>query len=93
MGTKIHSSVETEHWIFGTICCGYHNRIVGKIVAEQESYHFCDNKSVVEMINQSVCGCLRCMALIRVITLTSIRNNVRFFAIMCQQKRTFWWML
>ena len=45
-----------------------------------QSHHFCDNKSVVEMINQSVSGCFRCMALIRVITWTSIRNNVRFFA-------------
>ena len=41
---------------------------------------FCDNQSVVQMINDAVSSCRNCMVLIRIITLTSIKFNVRFFA-------------
>ena len=41
---------------------------------------FCDNKSVVEMINKTVSGCDKCMKLIRIITFMSLKHNVRFFA-------------
>lgn len=41
---------------------------------------FCDNKSAVNMINNSTSGCYLCMRLIRIITTTSLKNNVRFFA-------------
>ena len=41
---------------------------------------FCDNKSVVEMINNTESSCCHCMKLIRIITLKSISENVRFFA-------------
>ena len=40
---------------------------------------FCDNKSVVEMINKNASPCKNCMILIRTIVLTSLRYNVRFF--------------
>lgn len=40
---------------------------------------FSDNESAVHMINNGSSGCPNCMKLIRIITLTSLRNNTRFF--------------
>lgn len=39
-----------------------------------------DNLGVVNMINNSTSSCHLCMKLIRIITLTSLKHNVRFFA-------------
>ena len=41
---------------------------------------FCDNKSVVGMINKTASPCMHCMKLIQIITLKSLICNVRFFA-------------
>ena len=41
---------------------------------------FCDNDSVVKMINKSSSKCQHCMVLIRIITLESMLHNVRLFA-------------
>ena len=41
---------------------------------------FCDNQVVVNMINQAASPVKNCMVLIRMITVTSIRHNIRFFA-------------
>ena len=41
---------------------------------------FCDNQSVVQMINKSSSSCKNYMVLIRLITLKSLVNNVRIFA-------------
>ena len=41
---------------------------------------FCDNDSVVRMINNSSSGCKNCMVLIRKTVLLSMRWNVRVFA-------------
>ena len=41
---------------------------------------FCDNKSIVDMVNNSSSLCRNCMVLIRLLTLQSIRCNNRFFA-------------
>ena len=41
---------------------------------------FCDNTSVVEMINKSTSGCKHCMNLVRLIMLESLKHQVRFFA-------------
>ena len=41
---------------------------------------FCDNLSVIYMINQSSSHCRHCMKLIRLITLESMIHNVRIFA-------------
>ena len=41
---------------------------------------FCDNESVVKMINKSSSNCKNCMVLIRIITLEALKNNVRVFA-------------
>ena len=40
----------------------------------------CDYQSVVGMINKTALPCIYCMKLIRIITLTSLNNNIRFFA-------------
>ena len=40
----------------------------------------CDNQAVVHMINKSTSSCKQCMQLIRHITLTSLKRNVRVFA-------------
>ena len=40
---------------------------------------YCDNKSIVDMVNNSSARCINCMTLIRWVTLTSMRNNTRFF--------------
>ena len=37
---------------------------------------FCDNMSVVQMVNNSSSKCPNCMVLIRIITLTCLKNNV-----------------
>ena len=41
---------------------------------------FCDNKSVVDMINHTTTSCKNCMTLIRFIVLTGLFENVRVFA-------------
>ena len=41
---------------------------------------FCDNQSVVEMINKAASPCKKCMVLICIITFTTIRFNICFFA-------------
>ena len=41
---------------------------------------FCDNLSVVQMINSSSSRCKNCMTLIRIITLEGMRRNVRVYA-------------
>ena len=41
---------------------------------------FCDNQSVVEMINQTSTSCKNCMVLIRMIVLKGLIENVRVFA-------------
>ena len=41
---------------------------------------FCDNESVVSMINGSSSRCRNCMVLIRLLTAESITRNVRIFA-------------
>ena len=38
---------------------------------------FCDNMSVVQMVNKSSSKCKNCMVLIRIITLIALRNNVK----------------
>ena len=43
-------------------------------------YLFCDNQSVVQMINNSSSRCKNCMVLIRLITLQGLLNNTRIFA-------------
>ena len=41
---------------------------------------FCDNQSVVSMINNSTSSCKNCLALIRILILHSLTVNVRVFA-------------
>ena len=41
---------------------------------------FCDNESVVEMINASSSSCRNCMVLIRMLVLKGLTENVRIFA-------------
>ena len=41
---------------------------------------FCDNKSVVDMINQTTTSCKNCMVLIRILVLKGLLENVRIFA-------------
>ena len=41
---------------------------------------FCDNDSVVKMINNSSSRCKNCMVLIRLIVLEGMKHNVRIFA-------------
>ena len=41
---------------------------------------FCDNISVVYMLNRSTSSCKNCLVLIRIIVLESLRNNARVFA-------------
>ena len=43
-------------------------------------YIFCDNMSVVHMINNNTSKCKNCMVLIRIIVLQSLTNNVRLYA-------------
>ena len=41
---------------------------------------FCDNKSVVDMINLTTTSCKNCMVLIRILVLKGLIENVRIFA-------------
>ena len=41
---------------------------------------FCDNESVVHMINNQSSKCVNCMTLIRILTLQSITDNIRVYA-------------
>ena len=50
---------------------------------------FCDNQAVVEWINNACSPCKKSMQLIRMLTLTSIENNVRFFARYINTKNNF----
>ena len=40
---------------------------------------FCDNKSVVDMINQTTTSCKNCMVLVRILVLKGMVENVRIF--------------
>ena len=40
---------------------------------------FCDNESVVEMVNNQCCSCWNCMYLLRLLTLNNLVNNRRVF--------------
>ena len=51
-----------------------------KYVQNRRIVIFCDNQSVVSIINNSSSSCKNCMHLVRIITLTSLKFNVRFFA-------------
>ena len=41
---------------------------------------FCDNKSVVHMINKNTSNCPRCLNLVRILVLESMTKNVRIYA-------------
>ena len=41
---------------------------------------YCDNISVVYMLNKSTLSCMNCMALIRLITLECLLQNMRIYA-------------
>ena len=41
---------------------------------------YCDNQSVVNMINKTTSGCSKCMVLIGMLTLKSLEINTRIFA-------------
>ena len=41
---------------------------------------FCDNKSVVDIINATTSSCKNCMVLVQILVLQSLTNNVRVFA-------------
>ena len=48
--------------------------------ANKKIFLFCDNESVVHMINKSSSKCRNCMTLIRLITLEGMLHNVRIYA-------------
>ena len=48
--------------------------------ANQRIILFCDNKSVVSMVNNTSSSCKQCMVLIRMLVLHSINVNTRVFA-------------
>ena len=41
---------------------------------------FCDNISVMQMINKATSSCKHCMNLIRIVILESLKQNVRIYA-------------
>ena len=49
----------------------------------------CDNQSVVTMVNQSTSNCKRCMYLIRMLVLTSMRYNCWVFVKYLKSKDNF----
>ena len=51
-----------------------------RLFANRRVILFCDNESVVHMINNSCSNCKHCMVLIRLIVAESICRNVRVFA-------------
>ena len=52
----------------------------GHRYADRQICLFCDNQSVISMINHSTSSCPRCMELIRILTLESLEKNLRVFA-------------
>ena len=52
-------------------------------------YLFCDNITVVHMVNNSSSKCKNCMVLIRIITLISLHHNVRVYAKFVPTKQNF----
>ena len=51
-----------------------------KHIQNKRVFLFCDNMSVVYMLNNSTSSCKNCMVLIRIIMLESVKQNVRIFA-------------
>ena len=51
-----------------------------KLFTNKRIILFCDNVSVVHMINNSTSSCKNCMVLIRLLTLESMLRNVRVYA-------------
>ena len=52
---------------------------------------FCNNTSVVTMINKLMSGCRNCMCLICLLTLNGLRFNRRLYAVMLLQRIIFSW--
>ena len=50
-------------------------------------YLFCDNLSIIHMLNHSSSSCKNCMVLIRIITLISLKENVRVMALHVKTSR------
>ena len=51
-----------------------------KLFTGQHIYLFCDNESVVKMINNKASSCRNCMVLLRIIVLEGIKQNVKINA-------------
>ena len=56
-----------------------------KFLTSKRVIMYCDNQAVVQMVNHNTSGCINCMYLIRIIVMTSLKYNVRFF---CQYINT-----
>ena len=54
--------------------------IWAKKLKDSRSVVFCDNESVVHMINNTSSSCCQCMKLIRAIVLKGLQHNFRIFA-------------
>ena len=73
-----------------------------KDLANRRVIIFCDNESIVSVINKDSLSCRNCLKLLRLITLTSLKYNTRFFAhhvkgknnilldLLCRQKIRRW---
>ena len=60
--------------LVGTVLNWIHNYKNKRIIL------FCDNQSVVQMVNNTTSSCKNCMVLIRILVLKSLTENVRIFA-------------
>ena len=67
------------------VCMGV--LIWAKKIANLRVIVFCDNLSVVNMINQSSSGCKNCMYLIRLMVLNSLQYNSRVFSLHVMGKK------
>ena len=74
---RIYIHGPTKYSIFGAVCPDSRGTYMAASVREQENFlFFCDNQSMVAMINTTSLSCKNCMVLIRIIVLHCLIHNV-----------------
>lgn len=80
MGSSIYRTFDPSIAFLELYAVGCSIELWAHLVQNKRVIINVDNLGVVSMINNSTSSCHLCMKVIRIITLTSLKFNVRFFA-------------
>ena len=80
MGRGLHTALWPKYWILGTILGCVSVFSWSHLLQNMRFTMFCDNHTVVTIINNTTSKCKNCMALVRMLTLRCLECNMRVFA-------------